>query len=117
MTATEDLTLTDIMEHLGAAWSTCGEAAGSVADCLDDFDLVSDLLLDSVRASLPGAALNVEANLRAKIEATCPGLLAAARIYAQHVEAGWPHPYDEQRVRALFAEHMGRDPFGQPTPG
>jgi hypothetical protein len=50
-------------------------------------------------------------------EATCPGLLAAARIYAQHVEGGWPHPYDEQRVRALFTAEMGRDPFGQPTPG
>ena len=105
---TEDLNLIDIMEHLASAWATCGEAGGIVADCLDDFDLVSDLLL--------GDAPNVEADLHTRVEARCPGLLAAAKVYGQHVEAGWPYPYDAQRVRALFAAEMGRDPFGQPSP-
>ena len=109
MTTTKDLTLIDIMEHLGAAWSTCGEADGAVLGLLLRWESISDAVADGETEA---------ADLIARTaEATCPGLLAAARIYAQHVEAGWPHPYDEQRVRALFAEHMGRDPFGQPTPG
>jgi hypothetical protein len=109
VTTTKDLTLIDIMEHLGAAWSTCGEADGAVLGLLLRWDSVSDAVADG---ETEAAALIVRT-----AESTCPGLLAAARIYAQHVEAGWPHPYDEQRVRALFTEHMGRDPFGQPTPG
>jgi hypothetical protein len=103
---TENTPLIETLEHLSSAWANCGERPGIVADCLDSFDLTADLIADN-------AALT--ANLRATIDARCPGLLAAAEVYGRHVEAGWPHAFDEQRIRALFTTYMGRDPFGQPT--
>lgn len=103
---TENPALIETLEHLSSAWTNCGERPGIVADCLDSFDLTADLIADN-------AALT--ANLRATIDARCPGLLAAAEVYGCHVEAGWPHAFDEQRIRALFGAYMGRDPFGQPS--
>ena len=55
------------------------------------------------------------ANLRATIDARCPGLLAAAEVYGRHIEAGQPDFDDPRFIRRLFTAHMGRDPFGQPT--
>lgn len=104
---TENPALIDTLEHLSSAWTNCGERPGIVADCLDSFDLTADLIADNAA---------ITANLRATIDARCPGLLAAAEVYGAHVEAGWPHAFDEQRIRALFGAYMGRDPFGQPSP-
>jgi hypothetical protein len=109
MTTTEDLTLIDIMEHLGAAWSTCGEADGAVLGLLLRWESVSGAVADG---ETEAADL-----ITRTAEATCPGLLAAAHSYANHIEAGQPD-YDQQRfIRRLFTAEMGRDPFGQPTPG
>lgn len=94
--------LIEILEHLSSAWMTCGEPPGVVADCLDSFDLTADLIADN-------AALT--AKLRATIDARCPGLLAAAHSYANHIEAGQPDYDDPRFVRRLFTERMGRDPF------
>ena len=115
MTTTKPPTLTcdeliNAMEALSAAWAECGERPGIVADALDEYDWVADLLAEPKSGS--------EADtLIAEIEARCPGLLAAAHSYANHIEAGQPD-YDQQRfIRRLFTAEMGRDPFGQPTPG
>ena len=104
--STENTPLIETLEHLSSAWTNCGERPGIVADCLDSFDLTADLIADSA---------TLTANLRATIDARCPGLLAAAEVYGRHVEAGWPYAFDERRIRALFTTHMGRDPFGQPA--
>ena len=104
---TENTPLIETLEHLIAAWSACGERPGIVADCLDSFDLTADLIADN-------AALT--ANLRATIDARCPGLLAAAEVYGRHIEAGQPDFDDPRFIRRLFTAHMGRDPFGQPSP-
>jgi hypothetical protein len=103
---TENPALIETLEHLSSAWTNCGERPGIVADCLDSFDLTADLIADN-------AALT--ANLRATIDARCPGLLAAAEVYGRHIEAGQPDFDDPRFIRRLFTAHMGRDPFGQPS--
>ncbi len=102
--STENTTLIETLEHLSSAWTTCGEALDPVCGVLlrwQDFERDGEFSDDAMRRTA---------------ESICPGLLSAAEAYANHVEAGWPHAFDEQRIRALFTAHMGRDPFGQPTP-
>jgi len=42
---------------------------------------------------------------------TNAGLMRAATIYANHIEAGQPDFDDPRFIRRLFAEHVGHDPF------
>ena len=99
--------LISIMEHLDAALTTCGEPEGPVLDVLLRWESIDGAVMDG---EVEAARL-----MRRAAESICPGLLSAAEVYAAHVEAGWPHAFDEQRIRALFGAHMGRDPFGQPS--
>jgi hypothetical protein len=100
--------LTDAMESLHGAWMECGKPLGEIIDLIDAYYMPIDLMRgDQATAD----------TIAAEIEARCPGLLSAAHSYANHIEAGQPD-YDQQRfIRRLFTAEMGRDPFGQPTPG
>jgi len=100
----ENTPLIETLEHLSSAWTTCGEALDPACGVLSRWqDLERDGEFD-------------DDTMRCTAESICPGLLAAAEVYGAHVEAGWPYAFDEQRIRALFTTHMGRDPFGQPSP-
>jgi len=103
----ECATLIGLMESLNSAWTTCGEPEGDVLDVLLRWESIDGAVMDG---EVEAARL-----MRRTAESICPGLLAAAEVYGRHVEAGWPHAFDEQRIRALFTAHMGRDPFGQPA--
>jgi hypothetical protein len=91
------------MEHLNVAWGTCGEPEGPMLDLLLRWDAISGAILDGNHEP---------ADLFRRTAATdAPGLLPAAAIYANHVEAGWAHFDEEPHIRALFVKEMGRDPF------
>lgn len=97
----DDLLVT--MEHLNLAWDLCGQPEGPLLDLLLRWDAISGAVLDGAREA---------ADLfRRTAAAGAPGLLPAAAIYANHVEAGWWYFDEEPRVRALFVKEMGRDPF------
>lgn len=99
--------LIGLMEHLETAWSTCGQSLDGACGVLLRWESIDGAVMDG---EVEAARL-----MRRTAESICPGLLAAAEVYGRHVEAGWPHAFDEQRIRALFTTHMGRDPFGQPS--
>jgi hypothetical protein len=100
-TSINDLITT--MEHLNLAWDLCGRSEGPLLDLLLRWDAISGAVLDGAHEA---------ADLFRRTAATdAPGLLPAAVVYANHVEAGWWYFDEEPRVRALFVKEMGRDPF------
>ena len=99
--------LIDAMESLHSAWMNCGKPLGIVIDTIDTFYMPIDFMRGAQSAA---------DNISTQIEAQAPGLLAAAHSYANHVEAGQPDFDDPRFIRRLFTAHMGRDPFGQPSP-
>ncbi len=103
ITNPETIEIIQAMEHLDCAWSLCGERNGPAFTALAFWHAYSPAILNG--------SDDAARSLRRAIDRTCPGLLPAAAIYANHVEAGWYCFDEEPRVRALFVKEMGRDPF------
>lgn len=103
ITNPEAIEIINAMERLDSAWATCGERNGMAFTALALWRAYSPAILNG--------SDDAAHSLRRAINRTCPGILSASAIYANHVEAGWAHFDEEPHIRTLFVKEMGRDPF------